>query len=487
MDHSFQALFTKRIHRNNKIRNSQSKTLDFEKLEERRYLAADGIAPSLNVLESEVMATNSSTMVTAISAEPANVSYERSAPVSSTNRMSMGLTPISDMGRGEFYKGRPGGLYGRTGNLPPDAHANAALRMANRIMPRDANGRFSENGKIVMLSIGMSNTQIEFDAFMDMTNSRAHNEDLVLVNGAMRGQDAAAWANTTKPWDNLDKELAAAGVTDEQVQVIWVLQGHKSPAQHGAFPNHAQALAADMKTILNLAKQRFPNVRIAYLSSRIYGGHSTTPNIPGRGEPLAYENAFAVRSLIRDQIKGDPQLNWNPRAGQVASPLLLWGPYMWADGVTPRSDGLTWVPKDFQPDGTHPSAQGAQKAAGLMIDFFSQDNTSQNWFVGSTLNKQAFAQLGKLNLVTYLSGDGLDQTDSNVFTDFIDHPGVDAVDRTVILSDAVDRFSDDSIFDRSLSEDTVADTIDHVFEDPSNIGHFDYTDSIERGLDASTE
>ena len=45
-----------------------------------------------------------------------------------------------------------------------------------------------------------------------------------------------------------------------------------------------------MATILNMAKERYPNLRVAYLSSRIYAGYATTPLNP---EPYAYESAFS--------------------------------------------------------------------------------------------------------------------------------------------------------------------------------------------------
>lgn len=71
-----------------------------------------------------------------------------------------------------------------------------------------------------------------------------------------------------------------------------------------------------MVGFLNKLKQKFPNLRIACLSSRIYGGYATTHLNP---EPYAYESAFVVRWLIQDQIKGEPSLNafraeWPSRA-----------------------------------------------------------------------------------------------------------------------------------------------------------------------------
>jgi hypothetical protein len=63
------------------------------------------------------------------------------------------------------------------------------------------------------------------------------------------------------------------------------------------------------------------------------------------------------------------------------APLLLWGPYTWANGLTPRSDGLTWSCQDMSTDGLHPSAAGRNKEAGLMETFFKTDPTSTPWFL----------------------------------------------------------------------------------------------------------
>jgi hypothetical protein len=86
--------------------------------------------------------------------------------------------------------------------------------------------------------------------------------------------------------------------------------------------------------------------------------------VPLNPEPYAYEGAFVVRWLIQGQLKGDPSLNYDPAKGPVKAPLLLWGPYLWADGTTPRKrDGLIYAARDFDVDGTHPSESGRQKVA----------------------------------------------------------------------------------------------------------------------------
>ena len=77
-------------------------------------------------------------------------------------------------------------------------------------------------------------------------------------------------------------------------------------------------------------------------------------------EPYAYESAFAVRSLILAQIgKKDPALNYDADKGPVKSPILLWGPYLWADGVKGREgDALVYKREDLGGDGTHPNPFG---------------------------------------------------------------------------------------------------------------------------------
>jgi hypothetical protein len=127
------------------------------------------------------------------------------------------------------------------------------------------------------------------------------------------------------------------------------------------------------------AKARFPNLRIAYLSSRIYGGYAGSNLNP---EPYAYEGAFPARWLIQDQIKGDAALSYGAGGSEAKVPLLLWGPYLWADGMTPRkSDGLFYKREDLASDGTHPSTEGREKVAKVMLQFYKTDPLAKSWFV----------------------------------------------------------------------------------------------------------
>ena len=65
----------------------------------------------------------------------------------------------------------------------------------------------------------------------------------------------------------------------------------------------------------------------------------------------------------------------------IKPPWIAWGPYLWADGVNGRSDGLVYTREDLESDGTHPSTSGRKKVAELLLDFFKRDSTAQGWFV----------------------------------------------------------------------------------------------------------
>jgi hypothetical protein len=292
------------------------------------------------------------------------------------------LTPLTELGEGK-YKGQDGGLYGGGRNEPPKLHLEAAMKEAAKIQPLDADGQPSPDGKIVLLGVGMSNTTMEFSVFKSLADADPDKSSrVVLVDGAQSGQDAR---KTSDPayvyWKHIEERLQKAGVTAKQVQAIWFKQAIIEP--HEDFPAEAKRLQDYVATIMNICKERYPNARLCYLSSRTYGGYATTSLNP---EPFAYEDGFGVRWLIQDQIKGEAKLNYDPARGEVKAPLLLWGPYLWADGETPRkADGFIYTIDDVVvKDRTHPSASGRKKVADLLLKFFKSDPTAKSWFTGQS-------------------------------------------------------------------------------------------------------
>jgi hypothetical protein len=291
-----------------------------------------------------------------------------------------GLMPLTELGEGE-YKGYPGGLYPKGRNERPEPHEKAGLSLAEKVRPLDEDGKPDEDGKIVLLSVGMSNTTQEFSTFVQLANRDAKkNPRLVLIDGAQGGMTASAIQSIENPrgkqfWDRVDERLKKADASRAQVQIAWLKEADAGPSQ--GFPKYAQTLQEEMGEIVRLMHRRFPNLRMVYLSSRIFGGYAKTRLNP---EPYAYESGFAVKWLIEQQIKGEPALNFDPSRGEVKAPWLSWGPYLWANGTTKRKDGFFWVEEDLVGDGTHPSASGRRKVAEQLLQFFQSDTTTKAWF-----------------------------------------------------------------------------------------------------------
>jgi hypothetical protein len=298
---------------------------------------------------------------------------------------AVGLKPLSEMTAQDQYLGEDGGLYGGGQNEPPEAHSGAAKQETSRIAPVDKDGQPAQDGKIVLISISMSNGTQEFSEFKALADADPQKSPhLTIVDCAQGSMVIAAWARPKAkpdPWPVALERLAKAGVSPRQVQIAWIKPANPFP--RGDFKEHAEELQEDTLVTLQRAKRQFPNLRLAYLSSRIYAGYGKLgPAGDLNPEPYAYETAFAVRWLIQDQVKGDRELNFDPLRAPVKAPLLLWGPYLWADGSTPRkADGLAWPKQDISSDGIHPSDSGKKKVAQMLLDFFKRDENAKTWFV----------------------------------------------------------------------------------------------------------
>jgi hypothetical protein len=270
-----------------------------------------------------------------------------------------------------------GGLYPHGQNSRPAAHEAAGIALAAQIVPLNEAGQPTTDGQIVFISIGMSNTSSEFGSFQSMIHGdTAVNPRLLLVNGAQGGRVADRWVGEeADTWAELDLRLQRAGVTPEQVQVAWIKQ---TLVRGGDFPDKAQELQDYLRDIVHILNDRYPNLRLVYLSSR------TRSYTYWRGlspEPLAFETGFAVKWLIEQQLEGDPSLNFDAAQGEVKAPYLSWGPYLWIDGENPRADGRTWTQADMTQDCTHPAAGGNRQVAEMLYQFFTTDSTAVSWFL----------------------------------------------------------------------------------------------------------
>jgi len=272
------------------------------------------------------------------------------------------LVPLTELTG--TYQGQDGGLYGKGKNAPPPELAARSQKSLAQIRPLDGEGNAAASGKVALLSIGMSNTTQEFSTFKRLADADPRKAaSAVIVDGAQGGQTAQVWATIDRPWEEAARRISAAGLVPAQVQALWIKQANAGPS--AGWPAETDRLRDDIRKVIARAREKFPNLRLVFLSSRIYAGYATTRLNP---EPYAYEGAFAMRAVIRDQ----------PADG----PAILWGPYLWTNGAKGRAlDDFKWLPEDCGTDGTHPSPSGQQKVARLLLDFFTKNPYAQPWFV----------------------------------------------------------------------------------------------------------
>jgi hypothetical protein len=306
--------------------------------------------------------------------------------------------PLIDMGAGT-YLGFPGGLYPAASNVMPIDHYAAGLARVRAVVPRNPAGSPRRNGRIVMVSIGMSNTTQEFcggspcapGTFMARAaaDPGVNHQTLAIVDGAAGGQTADTWDSPTDAnYDRVrDTRLAPLGLTEAQVQIAWVKVANAQPSSSlPAASSDAYRLVTQTGNILRALQTRYPNLRQVYLSSRIYAGYATTTLNP---EPYAYESGFAAKWVIEAQIEQMRTGTPDARAGDLdyesgAAPWVAWAAYLWADGIVPRSDGLIWERTDLAADGTHPSPSGRAKVGALLLAHFLQSDHARCWFTTFT-------------------------------------------------------------------------------------------------------
>ncbi len=272
-------------------------------------------------------------------------------------RTSTGRTPINDLGTGTYH-GYEAGLYPGSNSIPP-----GYAEQAPPIVPVD--------GIVGVISVGMSNTSQEFGKLIEIAAGDAEiNPAVRLVNGAQPGMDANKIANPADYyWTWIHSKVNLAGLRNDQILVAWLKEARARPTE--TFPTNAEIFSGQLAAIARNIRDNFPSIKRVYLSSRIYAGYATNNLSP---EPDAYEGGFAVKWLVEDRI-----------LGLVDTPWLAWGPYLWADGLNARSDGLTWQCGDVRPsDGVHPSdPQGMLKVAGILLDWFKTDETTAGWFLAN--------------------------------------------------------------------------------------------------------
>lgn len=346
------------------------------------------------------------------------------------------LPPLDELGTGK-YQGYTGGLYPNGNNQMPPAFYKDAIEFANSIQPLDAEGKPDADGKIGLVTIGASTVAMFSEGLEDQIyNVAGLNKEIVFVNGGVGGQDLnKIYDQAAKYWVAVEGRVKDAGLTNEQVQVVW-FQEDDLRDQSSAFPDRADNLADAFTYAIQKLKVRYPNLKFVYLTAR-----HTTLWMPADAkdkhrEPRAYYNGWATKFIIERQINGDAELAY--KGEDAIAPMILWGPYFWTQGDKPREDGYTFRKDMVSNDGIHPNDAGKTKVAKDILDFWKTDAVSQLWFlenpgaVTASSDVVAANTTGTDNMVSYMRlyilGTEIEKIDRSLMTDKI---------RILLLKDTV--------------------------------------------------
>ena len=363
------------------------------------------------------------------------------------------LIDLTDINGKPDYCGIQRGLYDLSNgtNTMPPRHRAIGEFQRDLIQPIP-NLPDDPIGKIVLLSIGMSNVSHEWchnfhsgapnqnpsqgcndwsfiGQAADLTRNPNPNPNLFIVNGAKGGEPMENWdcqSDIDACEDNysrVDDILDDFGATPAQVQVVWIkgnlaasacrksMKGtvldDSGPRCNPELPygNEIDAIGAEIALghVLRELKDRYPNLKLAFISSRIYAGWDNNQGLPlsASPEPYAFENGFAVKRLIDAQIQqlANPGSADDPQAGNLRlnqAPWVAWGPYLWDDEVF-------WERNFFSPDGVHPSPPdnsfsgdpnclgttggagradcGEERVATKLLTFFQNSTFTDGWFL----------------------------------------------------------------------------------------------------------
>ncbi len=278
------------------------------------------------------------------------------------------LVPFTE---GKPYLGRyETGLYPRATNEMPQAHRAAGERIAAGIQPLDVEGAADrEEGRILALVLGHSNCSMYFRALQKHLEGqrRLLHPRFELVNAAVGGQQlpeivtlqGGVWARAQSLLE------ARPGYSARQVQVLFLHTtyhgaGNPRGAPPRPFPQVMQQMERDLEKVLAHCVERFPNLKIAYLTCdglRHFTGF----------EPHVYQEAFALKWLIQRQLKGEPGTGFEGPDRKL--PWLAWGPYIWDN---------TWG-KDYFTDGVHPAGKALDIFVRKYWEHLRGDSVAKRW------------------------------------------------------------------------------------------------------------
>jgi len=288
--------------------------------------------------------------------------------------------PINDLETGTYY-GFTGGLYPGGADTPSGQYAKDLRRFASNITPLDSNGKASDRGKIVFISLGASTGGNNMKALIIKTTGNTETNPSLLLLNCNNGAGTATLNSMMDPndpyWDHVSLILGYHHITYRQVQVIYFETDDSIPIN--SFPARPYQFRDDFKIAMQTCKAKFRRLKLVYVL-----GRTTTFNkiMVQNIEPCPYYNGWGEKFFIEDQIKGVPGTKY--KGDSAVAPLVTWGWYQWANGSNiPRKDGFVWT-VDETADGLHANAEGQDTLATRFQNFLLTDKYASIWYANHT-------------------------------------------------------------------------------------------------------
>lgn len=276
------------------------------------------------------------------------------AAICDCTRSDSGLTPVLDLGIGT-YEGFSGGLYGGGSNVRPCALNSTVLTATAGIAP-DA------NGQIVVAFAGDDTGNSLYVGFLQVAalHPGIFSPALRLINISTPAYHLNAWAGTATPV-NITQKITATGVSPADVQCV--IFGCKPNTQNYATDSFAVRHARTVKDY----KSVFARIHVA------------APNAVIATTDVQY--ADYQQNSLAPAFHLEPRYGYDMSVGMqqailtyTGAAVVFWACSIWANGASPRSDGLTYVCADYFSQCQHLNdGSGARKAAQVVFDAFRTD------------------------------------------------------------------------------------------------------------------
>lgn len=300
---------------------------------------------------------------------------------------SLGALPLVDLGTG-YYMGYQGGLFPGGSNNDPNPHFNNGKNISKAIKPLNDLGLVDYlTGEVSLIGIGPSVASDPYNEWKETQNDidwPGVNPCLNVKGNFIGGKSVADMLDIDGTyWASFLTGLASKNIDPLQVQIAWMLLVSSTDSNDVNY--YVDTVTNQYIQVLHNLQTLCPNLQQVFISGIHYTGY-TSPEHKRYDfliEPYGYWSNLVVKNVITLQINGDSRLTYSG-LGKVA-PFITWGPYFWADGITPRAyDGLSWPCDNFRDDtiggGFHLKDTFKFKEADLIDSFFINNPISKIWY-----------------------------------------------------------------------------------------------------------